>query len=142
MICKFIRNFQKSISDSIKDMCIYMCNVYEDLRNDDYYENYENNEDFSGNYEYNQLYDNREEYNRDKREEYKKEEYKRDNREELKLNELYHKKQEYIELKPYCNDKYSDGNIVIIVDSKNNLSEIRNRTKSEDKNEELDWIVL
>lgn len=57
-------------------------------------------------------------------------------------------KDEGIELKPYCNDKYSNGNVIIILDdlsnnhnnnnhNNHNISNLRSR-----KDNELDWIVL
>ena len=63
-------------------------------------------------------------------------------------------KDKYIELKPYCNDKYSDGNIIIVIDkdnknnknnkndkNDNNLSNVRNRARSDD-DQDLEWTVL
>lgn len=137
MICYLIRCLRESIY-------FYICHIYDDMKLDEYNDNYDDND--NNDYKSIPLID----YN-----DYKSIPLISSNENEV-LEEKSEKekwKNEGIELKPYCNDKYSDGNIVIVLDKSNtthnshnshntnnttnNISNLRSR-----KDNELDWIVL
>ncbi len=52
------------------------------------------------------------------------------------------KKTTEIELKPYCNDKYSNDNIVILVNSVRNRKGERENTDKRIEYREDDWIII